>query len=163
MHAAALRFVEQAVNDHGPFRSVIEIGSRDINGSVRSLFKCDSYAGLDLYDGPSVDWVGNACDYQPAARVECVVCCEVLEHAPDWEDIVGSAASWLSPGGCLIITCAGPSRRPHSGIDGKKVRPAEHYGNIETKQLTEALSTSDLRIIVCRQLGRDIQAIAQCV
>ena len=37
---------------------VLEIGSLDINGSIRGLFDAKTYIGVDLDNGPSVDVVG---------------------------------------------------------------------------------------------------------
>lgn len=161
MHGAARRFVTRVVRDHGPFEHVVEIGSRDINGSIRTLFDgAHTYVGIDLYEGPSVDWAGDAAEFKPEQAPDCVVCCEVLEHAPDWPGLIHVAAGWLAPGGCLIVTCAGPGRPEHSGIDGRKVlRDGEHYGNVSRQDLLHALVQSGLRGDA-QQRGLDTQALA---
>jgi len=45
---------------------VLEVGSYDVNGSVRPLFKnrqrFPSYTGIDMREGPGVDMVGVASD-----------------------------------------------------------------------------------------------------
>lgn len=159
MHPAAFYWVTEMVTDYGPFDSVIEIGSRDVNGSVRSLFGDIPYTGLDLYEGPSVDWVGDAAIYKPPEPVGCVVCCETLEHAPNWKQLVKAGASWLRDGGHLIVTCAGPGRKAHSAIDGSyNVRDGEHYGNVSPEELAEALPLTLLR---ARSCGEDTQLVAR--
>jgi hypothetical protein len=40
--------------------SVLEFGSRNLNGSVRSIIHAHTYVGVDLYEGPDVDIVGDA-------------------------------------------------------------------------------------------------------
>ena len=41
--------------------SVLEIGSYDVNGTVRKLFAAAGhYVGVDLVEGPGVDVVGSA-------------------------------------------------------------------------------------------------------
>ena len=159
MHPAAMAWVAEQVRDHGPFGSVIEIGARDVNGSVRNLFNGADYTGIDIEDGPGVDVVIDAAEYEPDDKVECVVCCETLEHAPNWRDLVRAGASWLADDGVLIVTCAGPGRHPHSAIDGSyNVRDHEHYANVSIEDLAEAMPLEMLR---GRAWGEDTQAVAR--
>lgn len=161
MHSAAHFWVAEQVRDYGPFRSVIEIGSRDVNGSVRGLFDGATYTGLDIAEGPAVDWVGDAAVYVPEKKVECVVCCETLEHAPNWKELVKAGASWLKKGGYLIVTCAGPGRQAHSAVDGSyNVREGEHYANVSPEELAEALP-SDVTLLRARSWVEDTQAVAR--
>ena len=154
MHDTALEFVSRfATTD--PV-TVIEIGSRDINGSTRALFPAATWVGLDLYEGPGVDWVGNCTDYIPASQVNLVICTEALEHAEQWERILEVAVTWLVPGGKIIITCAGPGRAPHSHHDGATVREGEYYGNLTTDQITEVLEAAGLTI-VCAERGLTVR------
>jgi cyclopropane fatty-acyl-phospholipid synthase-like methyltransferase len=137
MHPGAFEFISRFATNE--VISIIEIGSRDINGTVRSLFPAASWTGLDLYPGPAVDVVTDAMDYVPGALVDRVVCCEVFEHSQNWGEILTHAATWIRPGGRMLITCAGPGREPHSAIDGGKLRPGEHYENISVDSLAEEL------------------------
>ncbi len=146
---------------------MIEIGSYDINGSVRPLFEGSEYIGLDPQEGPGVDWVGDALDYEPEGKVDCVVCCETLEHAEDWEGLVKKGMSWLDEDGVFLITAAGPGRKPHSAVDGSyNVRDFENYQNISTGDLAKALmpefasnGVASFGVKV-RKLGEDTQAVA---
>lgn len=158
MHPAAFAFVKQFSTDESIY--VIEIGSRNINGSVRKLFSNAHWIGLDLYPGPDVDWAGNALDYIPDYTVDLVVCCEVLEHTDQWKELVAKSASWLRPMGKLLVTCAGPGRKPHSHHDGRRLRPGEHYENISDLMLREQIEKSGLKPLICHQLGHDTQAAA---
>jgi hypothetical protein len=162
MHDAAFVFVERAVAEHGPFTTVIEIGSRDINGSVRGLFSdSTSYTGLDLVEGPLVDWVGDAEQYEPEAPVDCVVACEVYEHTPRWAKLTEAAAGWLAPGGTLIVTCAGPGRSPHSSSDGRhRLLDGEHYANIGPDELATIIEGVGLTVLSCESKGWDTRALA---
>ncbi len=60
MHLTALnnakRFVEKRVK---PKMRVLDIGSMDINGTLKPLFKNNTYLGLDLMPGNNVDAVYN--------------------------------------------------------------------------------------------------------
>lgn len=158
MHAEAFAFVRQFCTQDPV--SVIDIGSRDINGTCRPHFPHAIYYGLDLYAGPAVDWVGSALDYSPHDTVDVVICAEVLEHTSEWREIVTRGAAWLNHGGHMIITCAGPGRAPHSHIDGCQLRPNEYYGNVIPSELREVLTESGLRVIICHSLGNDTQAMA---
>lgn len=148
MHPEAHAFVGRvaAANQYG---AVVEIGSRDINGSVRAWFDTPSYWGIDLFPGPSVDEVADAVRWRPATRVDCVVCCEVLEHAPDVEAIVVCASESLRVGGQFIMTCATDPRGPHSAHDGLELRPGEHYGNVAPEEFSR----------MCRDSGMEIEAL----
>lgn len=163
MHDAAHEYVARQVATHGPFLRVVEIGSRDINGSIRSLFAETSvYVGLDLYPGPGVDWVGDARDYGDGqtAFVDCVVCCEVLEHSPTWPGLMRHAASWLAIGGILIVTCAAPGRRDHSAIDGGRLQPGEHYQNVPAIRVADVLTGAGLDVVEAIEVNRDTQVTA---
>ncbi len=156
MHQAAREYVSRYATD--AMISVIEIGSRNINGTVRDLFPRAQWMGLDLQDGFCVDHVCDATKYQPMQRVDLVVCCEVLEHAPDWAELIEAAASWLVPGGRLIVTCAGSGRPQHSAHDGGPLRPGEHYANITAAELCRSMQTCGLWIDSAETLGHDTRA-----
>src|SRR5262245_27861191 len=110
MHVAAYQFVSRVVRAK-PFTHLgpmVEIGGRDINGSVRPLLEpwATTYTSLDLYPGPGVDLVIDAVRYTPATPLMCVVCCEVLEHAPNAADSCRWAHHVLADGGVFIVTAA---------------------------------------------------------
>jgi hypothetical protein len=168
MHEAAMTFVrttlERITIPPGP---VLEIGGRNINGTVRPLFDdIGPYASIDLRDGPGVDLVADVCDIHPTRTaqtlfqrptVSCVVCCEVLEHAIDGQGICQWAYRVLAPGGVFLVTAANPDRAAHSGIDGGAVRPGEHYRGVSAAQLRAWLHAFTRREIVIN--GADVYAI----
>jgi len=120
--------------------AVLEIGSLDINGSVRPLFPhATHYHGLDLVAGAGVDEVADASTWVPPRTYDVVVSAEVLEHAPPWREILTMMWTATAPGGTLLMTCAGPGRAPHSAVDGLEVRDGEHYANV---------SPSDVRALM---------------
>lgn len=141
------------------FGSVVEVGGRWINGGVRDLVDCDSYVSLDLYDGDGVDVVADVCDWKPDAPVDLVICCEVIEHAPDPEGVVAACVAMLAPGGTFLMTCAGPDRAPHSGLDGGEVREDEHYRNIKPAEMKRWLADLDAEVEYHKDRG-DLYAFA---
>lgn len=133
MHAQVIEVLGRLVAATGSAShgDVLELGSLDVNGSVRPLLaSADSYHGIDLVDGPGVDEVADAATWRTGRRFDVVVCAEVLEHAPQWTDLLTNAWSLLAPGGWLLVTCATEGRTPHSAVDGLDVRPGEHYANV---------------------------------
>ena len=66
---------------------VLEVGSLDINGTIRGLFPGCNYTGLDVGEGPGVDQVCQGQDYDaPDNTFDVAISCEVMEHNPYWRD-----------------------------------------------------------------------------
>lgn len=145
MHEQAYTWVaRQGALVAGPPVDVLEIGSLDINGSVRPLFgAARSYHGLDLVDGPGVDEVADAARWTPPRRFDVVVSAEVLEHAPTWRAILTMMWSATAPGGVLLLTCATDPRAPHSAVDGLDVRDGEHYANVSPADVRALVASWD--------------------
>lgn len=115
MHASVMDFVRRTVDEYDlSAKSVLEVGSLDVNGSPRSLFTGDYY-GIDTQAGPGVDEQMSAHDLcRPIGRpqgFDVIVCTEMLEH---------DTAPWLSvlrmhevvtPLGYLILTARGYDER----------------------------------------------------
>lgn len=135
MHAKALDFVRRTVQARGPFDSVLEIGSYNVNGGVRSLFPGVPYWGIDSRPGPGVDEVADGSAWVPRRAHGCVVCTEVLEHAPDPAAVIRTAFAALRPGGVLILTAASEHRAPHGCNGDSVVPPGEHYAGIPAHRL----------------------------
>jgi SAM-dependent methyltransferase len=139
VHAQALDFVTRHASGLPPGR-VLEIGSLDINGSVRPLFSDSTrYHGIDLAPGPGVDEVADAADWRSPDSFDVVVTTEVLEHAPRWIDILSNAWEAVMPGGCLIMTCATDPRPAHSAVDGWDLRDDEWYRNVPVADVRKLL------------------------
>lgn len=137
MHDEAFSYVVRATAGLHP-ESVVEFGSRNINGSCRQLFPGVEYCGLDIFPGPGVDVVADASTWQPDREYDLAVSTEVFEHTSSWGDIIVTAFKALRSGGLFVVTAAGPHRAPHSAVHGGPVG-TEYYQNIELGQLTEAL------------------------
>lgn len=93
---------------------VLEVGSLDINGSVRSFFSPEDYVGIDVGEGPGVDLVVPGQQYAaPDGSFDVVVSAECMEHNPAWEATTRNMVRLLRPGGLLLLTCAAPGRPEH--------------------------------------------------
>ena len=159
MHAAAFKFVSQ-FRTHDTI-DVIEIGSRDVNGTIRGLFPSARWIGLDMIDGPCVDVVCDAATYTAKKPVDLVICCEVFEHTEQWYTLVGKAYEWLKPGGLLLVTCAAPGRNAHSAIDGGDLREGEYYGNVPVCNLVAVAVYSWFQVEFAEERSGDTRMAAR--
>jgi SAM-dependent methyltransferase len=116
-HFQQLRFVEIA-SSHltGSWKglAVLEIGSHNVNGSVRPFFAGSSYVGVDLSEGKDVDVVASGHEVAfPDKSLDLVICCECFEHNPQWLQTFTNMYRMTKPGGAVIVTCASRGRREH--------------------------------------------------
>lgn len=139
MHNEAYDFIKSHCPADG-VGTVVECGARDINGSVKDLFTCDTYTAVDILPGQGVDVVCDFADYTPSGPVDVVVSTEVYEHAANWPQLIEQAAEILKPGGLFLATMATTPRAPHSGIHGGGIEPGEFYGNVAPNDLEAVLS-----------------------
>jgi SAM-dependent methyltransferase len=143
---------------------VLDLGGRDINGSVRSLFpNATRYFVVDILPGPGVDAVADASTWEPDQLYDIVVACEVFEHTAVWPGICRTAYKALEPGGWFIVTMAGPGRPPHSMHDGLfRLLPGEHYANVPGRELDRVLRECGFVNVVvdCQPSPADTRAVA---
>lgn len=116
-HPEQLDFVERIRTispRHFSGARVLEIGSLDINGTIRSRFSGCDYTGLDVAEGPGVDVACQGQDYHaPDASFDTVISCEVMEHNPHWKATFQNMARLCKPDGLVVMTCASWGRREH--------------------------------------------------
>lgn len=90
---------------------VLEVGSFDVNGSVRPLFdRAEVYVGVDIRPGPGVDVVVDPDTLEagvPLAGADVVISTEMLEHCQRPWLTVPAMARALVDGGHLVVTTRG--------------------------------------------------------
>lgn len=161
MHPSCEAFVAYQVARLGPFRRVLEIGSRDINGTIRPLFEeSEEYVGIDVLEGPGVDRIIHAADLGGEARYDCVVSTNAAEHDDRFPDTLAAAYRLLRTGGVLILSAAGPWFGPHSGLDELPIRPWEHYEHITEDRMREWVEVLPWASSVVADNGMDITVVA---
>lgn len=145
VHTAVLKYVAEWADDYYP--RVLEVGSRDVNGTVRPLIDTDNYVGIDLQDGPGVDLVGDIREFSTVLRFDLVLCLEVLEHDPDPAGLLRTLWGFVRPGGRLLITCATDPREPHSAQDGGPIRDGEHYSNVDPEIVRRMVTETEAALV----------------
>lgn len=93
---------------------VLEVGSLDINGSIRQFFNAQEYIGLDVGAGPGVDIVceGQNFDY-PDDYFDVTVSSECFEHNPFWLETFLNMIRMTKSGGLVAFSCASEGRKEH--------------------------------------------------
>lgn len=123
---------------------VIEVGSLDINGSIRGLFNPLEYVGVDLEPGKGVDHVcpGQLLEF-PSGYFDVVVSTECFEHNPFWVETLSNMLRMMRPSGAIVLTFASRGR-PEHGTHAEKPGDSpftinknwNYYRNLSEKDLS---------------------------
>lgn len=139
---------------------VIEMGSLDINGSIRQLFAGARYVGLDLGPGPGVDVVAPGQLYDaPSGSFDIAVSANSFEHNPYWLETFVNMLRLVREDGLVLFTCASIGYREHgtrrSAPESSPLTVAagwEYYRNLRERDFTGKLDLgrwlSDWRFFV---------------
>jgi len=116
-HPQQLQFVEafaEAAPEYFRDAKTLEVGSLNINGSIRQFFSGGSYTGIDIAPGRDVDVVAQGQEYNaPSDHFDTVVSCEAMEHNPYWQATLRNMFRMSRPGGLVLMTCATLGRGEH--------------------------------------------------
>jgi SAM-dependent methyltransferase len=91
-------------------RDVIEVGSFDVNGSLRGhvmSLNPKKYIGIDMQPGKNVDIVCNAEDIIDKFGKESfdfVLTTEMMEHVKDWQRVISNLKNVCRIGGTILLT-----------------------------------------------------------
>ena len=125
----------------GVIDSCLEIGSFEVNGSVRQLLNARKHIGVDLIDGPGVDVVGFGHQVQLGFEsFDCVIALETFEHDPHFEHTFANMIRHAKPNGIVIFTCASKGRLEHgterttaTDSPGTQKLGLDYYKNLTAK------------------------------
>lgn len=133
-------------------RKVLEVGSLNINGSVRDFFRDCEYIGLDVAPGKNVDVVCEGQKYDaPDNSFDVVISCEVMEHNPYWLETFQNMVRVCKPGGIIVMTCA-TIGRPEHGTTRTTPNDSpltvdigwDYYRNLTRKEFEKNINLSNL-------------------
>jgi hypothetical protein len=164
-HPQQQEFVARAAALHPIVGPLLEIGSLDVNGSVRDLFpRADPYVGIDLAPGRAVDVVATGHDFGRDECFSAVVTAECLEHDPGWRDTLANIERVLRPGGVLILTCATTGRHEHgTARTSPAMSPStnEHYRNLTGDDVVGALARLRVDLVATCWSSFDLYVVAR--
>lgn len=108
------RRVKEQYPHHFRWVNVLEVGSLNINGTVRDLFEYANYVGVDVGHGPGVDYAvpGQLVRYGENS-MDTTISAECFEHNPYWEETFANMVRMTRPLGLVTFTCAGEGRPEH--------------------------------------------------
>jgi len=109
MHPSSLHNMRLFIESLPEKGKALDVGSRDINGTYRDLFKGWDYTGIDVVPGKNVDMVvGDEWSFDDES-FDAVVSGQALEHIKDDAGVVLEMARVLKSGGhiCLIAPSTG--------------------------------------------------------
>lgn len=93
---------------------IAEIGSLDINGSVKQFFKSSEYVGYDLQLGRGVDRAEQGqLISSPTGYYDAAISAECFEHNPFWVETFSNMLRITKSAGAIIFTCASIGRQEH--------------------------------------------------
>jgi SAM-dependent methyltransferase len=117
---SAIEFASRALTaSHVEGRDVLEVGARDVNGSVRphvESLRPASYLGVDIEHGFRVDElcpVESLVARYGSNRFHVVIATELVEHVRDWRAGFDNMKRVLRPGGVLLVTTRSKGFKVH--------------------------------------------------
>jgi SAM-dependent methyltransferase len=109
-----IRYVKSKFPDYFHKKQVLEVGSLNINGTVRDFFDNCDYVGLDVAEGKGVDVVCEGQKFDaPNESFDVSISCECFEHNPEWVATFRNMYRIVRTGGLVIMTCATTGRAEH--------------------------------------------------
>ena len=113
MHPSLMYFVGHYMGDSSG--DVIELGSLDVNGSIRDVVNVT--VGIDIQEGKGVDIVMNACETIERFGEEsfdAVVSADAIEHSEEWKCFIQNMIGLLKTGNTMLLTAASPKKGRHN-------------------------------------------------
>lgn len=127
-------------------KDVLEVGSLDINGSVRQFFESCNYVGCDLGPGKGVDILspGHMLDYDDK-HFYTSISCECFEHDKHWKETFANMVRMTRH--LVIFTCA-TTGRPEHGTTASAPQDApftnDYYKNLTKEDFMDAFDLNEM-------------------
>lgn len=109
-----IQIVKDVFPEYFEWTTVLEVGSLDINGTVRDFFTNCAYVGCDIGPGNGVDIVCGGQDLRfPPTNFDVAISAECFEHNPYWLETFRNMTRMTKLTGMVVFTCAGEGRPEH--------------------------------------------------
>lgn len=149
-HPAQMAFVARLKDKFADYfisKNVLEVGSLNINGSIREFFEQCTYVGIDLGEGRDVDVVARGEDLTyPDNSFDVVASCECFEHNPEWVATLKNMIRMCS--GLVFFSCATTGRAEH-GTRRSNPNDApfcgDYYRNLTEEDIRKEIDLSVFR------------------
>jgi SAM-dependent methyltransferase len=124
---------------------MLEVGSLNINGTIRDFFEDCEYLGYDVGAGRCVDVVYDGLNFNEGDNtLDTAGSCNCFEHNPNWVSNFRDMHRMLKPGGLLFISVP-TTGNPVHGTSGDKPEDSpltiskgwEYYKNLTVEDFTE--------------------------
>jgi len=121
--------------------SILELGSYNINGSLRNIFdNSNKYVGLDVTNGPGVDIVYEGKNIPINENFDLCISCECFEHNPHWLNNFTQMIEIANQDGVVAFTCASIGRHEHGT---EATNPKSSIGSMKKWNYYKNLKKSD--------------------
>lgn len=149
-HPAQVQYCTEVKAKHPKYFTnvdVLDVWSMDINGNNRYLFDGYTYAWIDVWPGPNVDYICSWSVFDIGKRYDTVISTEMLEHNKYWKETLQNMYKLLKDEWLLIFTCAWEGRAEHwttRTTPDDAPFTNDYYRNVNEAMLREALNLEEL-------------------
>ena len=117
----AEKFYHKYCEDNIENKKILDIGSYDVNGTMKPIFQKGQYIGLDMEQGPNVDIVGVSHQIPfEKDEFDIVISSSCFEHDDMFWISYQEMCRVLKPGGYMYVQA--PSNGPYHGWPGDNWR-----------------------------------------
>ncbi len=150
-HKAQKEWCKKIKNEYPEYflkKRVLDIGSLDINGNNKGLFRKCEYIGIDVIEGKNVDVVSIAHEYKTKKLFDVILSTNSLEHDMYFKLTLKKMVNLLNPSGFMFFS-AGHKFKDHgtleknpgdSGTTQMGDEWANYYKNFNIKDVTDSLN-----------------------
>lgn len=116
------KFVSDSLPHWPRYAEILEVGSRNVNGSPRDVLSSKGYVpslyiGVDLYPGEGVDIIWDVLKLEDLTLIppnfNVVISTEMLEHVEEWCVAIEQMMYRVRESGILVLTTRSPGFEYH--------------------------------------------------
>lgn len=124
---------------------VLDVGSLDVNGNNRHLFKDCEYIGIDIGPGRNVDIVCKGHEYKSDKLFDIVLSSNCFEHDMYYDLTIKNCIALTKPGGLFFYSCASEGCAEHGTRRSEPTSAPLLMGHGEWGDYYKNLTEKDMR------------------